>query len=378
MNTTRRIPAEVFPPGEFIRDELEARNWTQADLAAILNKPLPAVNEIIAGKKAITPETAQLLADAFDTAPEFWLNLETAYRLSLTTPGDGDVSKRAQLYTVAPIKDLIRRGWIPRCRDAQESEANLLAFYRVESLADVEGRYRGIAARKSGSYGSTSPSEWAWYCRVLQMAESLQVGHYSAETMRREGLVALHRLTASEQEIRKVPRVLADFGIRFVVAERLPKMRVDGVAFWVGKSPAIAVTLRADRIDGFWFTLAHELAHILHRDHPALDTDLVGKDREPTDEKPEIERNADQFASDFLIPHGEIDRFILRVRPLYSKVGIIQFANRIGVHPGIVIGQLQHRREIGWSHSREMLVKVQKELASTAYVDGWGSEPESE
>jgi HTH-type transcriptional regulator/antitoxin HigA len=152
-------------------------------------------------------------------------------------------------------------------------------------------------------------------------------------------------------------------------------MQVDGVAFWVGDSPAIAVTLRADRIDGFWFTLAHELAHIVHRDRTALDSNLVGKDRQPTDEKPEIEKKADQFASDFLIPQAEIDRFILRVRPLYSKVGIIQFANRIGVHPGIVVGQLQHRREIGWSHSREMLVKVREELAATAYVDGWGSEP---
>lgn len=91
MDTTRRIPAEVFPPGEFVRDELEARGWTQADLAVILNKPLPAVNEIIAGKKAITPETAQALGDAFGVGPEFWLNLESAYRLSLAAPSDGKV-----------------------------------------------------------------------------------------------------------------------------------------------------------------------------------------------------------------------------------------------------------------------------------------------
>ncbi|MGO8751832.1 MAG: HigA family addiction module antitoxin [Thermoguttaceae bacterium] len=375
MDTTRRMPAEVFPPGEFIREELEARGWTQADLAAILNKPLPAVNEIIAGKKAITPETANSLGDAFGVGPEFWLNLENAYRLSLAGPSDADVAKRAQLYSVAPIKDLIRRGWIRQPNNVQELETNVLAFYRVAALNDIESHQGRIAARKSSPYDSTPPSELAWYCRVLQMAELLQVSSYSEQVMRIEGLAELHRLTSSEQEVREVPRVLADFGVRFVIADRLPKMQVDGVAFWVGDSPAIAVTLRADRIDGFWFTLAHELAHILHRDRTALDTNLVGKDRQPTDEKPEIEKKADQFASDFLIPQAEIDRFILRVRPLYSKVGIIQFANRIGVHPGIVVGQLQHRREIGWSHSREMLVKVREELAATAYVDGWGSEP---
>lgn len=78
----KRIPAEVFPPGEFIKDELEARNWTQADLAEILGRPLQAVNEIIAGKKTITPETARALGDALGAAPELWLNLENAYRLS--------------------------------------------------------------------------------------------------------------------------------------------------------------------------------------------------------------------------------------------------------------------------------------------------------
>jgi len=74
---TGRIPAEVFPPGDFIREELEAREWTQGDLAEILGRPLQAVNEIVAGKKAITPETAQGLGDAFGTGPELWMNLET-------------------------------------------------------------------------------------------------------------------------------------------------------------------------------------------------------------------------------------------------------------------------------------------------------------
>ena len=120
------------------------------------------------------------------------------------------------------------------------------------------------------------------------------------------------------------------------------------------------------------------MAHIVNRDQPGLDTNLVGKDRQPTDDKPEIEKKADHFASEFLVPQAEIDNFILRVRPLYSKIRINQFANRIGVHPGIVVGQLQHRREIGWDHSREMLVKVREPLASTAYVDGWGAEPETE
>src|SRR5579862_7827246 len=73
--------AEVFPPGEFLRDELEARGWTQTEFAEILGRPVRLVNEIIAGKRGITPETAKELAAALGTSAMMWLNLEAAYRL---------------------------------------------------------------------------------------------------------------------------------------------------------------------------------------------------------------------------------------------------------------------------------------------------------
>jgi addiction module HigA family antidote len=78
----RFVPAEAFLPGEFIREELEARGKTQADLARVLGRPLQSVNQIINGRKAITARTEVELALAFGTSPEVWLNLETAYQLS--------------------------------------------------------------------------------------------------------------------------------------------------------------------------------------------------------------------------------------------------------------------------------------------------------
>ncbi len=74
------MPAEVFPPGEFIRDELEARGWTQEEFADILGRPLQTVNQIINGKKEITAETARAIAEAFGTSAELWLNLQSAPR----------------------------------------------------------------------------------------------------------------------------------------------------------------------------------------------------------------------------------------------------------------------------------------------------------
>ena len=86
--------AEIFPPGEFLKEELEARAWSQIELADIMGRPVKLVNEIILGKRAITPETAMQLGDALGTGPEFWMNLESQYQLSKVAPQEGRVSHR--------------------------------------------------------------------------------------------------------------------------------------------------------------------------------------------------------------------------------------------------------------------------------------------
>jgi|ERR1700722_2074183 len=112
MNT--RTPAEVFSPGEFIRDELEARGWTQDDLAQIIGRPQASVNLIINDKRGVTPETAILLSGAFGTSAEFWLNLDSAYKLSkVSEPISLDeIRQRAALFEASPIKEIGKRHWI--------------------------------------------------------------------------------------------------------------------------------------------------------------------------------------------------------------------------------------------------------------------------
>ncbi len=95
MPQTKRS-ATVFPPGDFIREELEARGWTQSQLARILGRPTQTVNLIINGKKEITTSTAVALGAALGTSPAFWLNLETAYRLAQAGPADPSIAARAR------------------------------------------------------------------------------------------------------------------------------------------------------------------------------------------------------------------------------------------------------------------------------------------
>ncbi|MBI4322302.1 MAG: HigA family addiction module antidote protein [Chloroflexi bacterium] len=97
-----RKVAEVFPPGDYIKEELEARGWTQIELAEILGRSPRMVNEIICAKRGITPDTAKGLGNAFGTGAQVWLNLESAYRLSRAHEQDESVARRARLYTKAP------------------------------------------------------------------------------------------------------------------------------------------------------------------------------------------------------------------------------------------------------------------------------------
>lgn len=365
---SKRTPAKVFPPGEFIKDELIERDWTQVDLAEILGRPVQAVNEVVAGKKTITPETARGLGDAFGTGPEVWLNLESAYRLSQTPPPDESVSRRARLYEIAPVKEMLRRGWIPESDNINDLEGSVLRFLEMSSTDEKPSL--AFAAKKSSSYASTSSSQCAWCYRAKRLAEPLAVEAYTSERLI-EHLPKIRRLAKEAEGVRQVPSLLASLGIRFVIVEHLKSTRIDGAALWLDHaSPVVVMSLRYDRIDNFWFVLLHELAHIKNGDR-SVDTDLVGVSAQPTEQKPEFERKADRMASSLLIRTKTLQAFIERHRPRFSKQVIRGFAEKVGVHPGVAVGQLQHRKAIGYSHSREMLIPVRDLVTEVAVTDGW-------
>jgi HTH-type transcriptional regulator/antitoxin HigA len=366
-----RRPAEVFPPGEFLREELEERGWTQTDFAEILGRPLRLVNEIISGKRSITPETAKGLADALGTSPQYWLNLESAYQLWKVPERDDTVARRARLYNRAPVKEMERRHWIERTENVAVLEARLLDFFGIANLD--QSIAWAHAARKCTAYTTVSPAQEAWLCRAKHLAAALRTGTFAPENINKL-VPTLRNLLPNIEELRLIPSLLADAGIRFVVLEQLPRTKIDGVCFWLDrKSPVITLSLRFDRIDYFWHTFMHEIGHCKNRDgldKAPLDTDF---DRQPdAGEKPASQKRVDDFATKTLVPQDELEDFISRVRPLYSALKIQGFAKRIGVHPGIVVGQLQYRGEITYAQHRRMLSPVRQAITQVALTDGWG------
>lgn len=370
MTDPKHTSVEPFMPGEYIVDELDARGWTQTDLAAILGLAPNVVNEIIRGKRPISPDVANGLGAALGTGPQVWLNIQSAYNLAKSkTDGLDDVLRRAKLYNRFDVRNMVRRSWIEDSSNVTLLETQICQFYGIRNIDDPIDLPH--AARQSTDYGRETTSHLAWFGRVRNLAAMVSVNaRYSDKKF--DSLIAdLKTLCEDANDTRLVPAVLADYGIRLVIVEHLPKTRLDGVTLWLDKhSPVIGLSMRFDRIDYFWFTLFHELFHIKNRDHECMAIGLYD-DKGNQTQKPATEKRADSCASDALIAKELFDDFVIRKGGIYSNDDVIGFSLHNHVHPGILVGQLHHREQ-NWTHFNKFLVKVRSVVTTSTLTDGWG------
>lgn len=368
---TERIPAEVFPPGEFLADELEERGWTQTEFAEIIRRPVKVVNEIIAGKKSIIPETAREFAAALGTSPQFWLNLESAYQLWSITPSQSVelIAQEAALRERYPVREMIKRGWITASENFDVVEKRVFDFYRITNINDEP--QITYAARRN-AHEEYSAFQEAWLFRVKQLAEALSAPKYSEKKLR-EAVASMEWLVTEPEEIRHVPQLLLECGVRLVVVEPIPNSKIDGVCFWINKanSPVIGLTLKWDYIDRFWFNLRHEIEHALRGDgktRVVIDDFDAGFNYDDPSEKA-----ANKAAANFCVPQDSLDDFILRHDPMYSTIKFIGFSRLMKRHPGIIAGQLQHkinRPEL----FKKYQVRVRNIITEAALTDGYGKQ----
>ena len=322
---TERIPAEVFPPGEFLADELEARGWTQAEFADIIRRPVKLVNEIIAGKKSITPETAREFAAALGTSPQYWLNLETAYQLWKTVPSASQeiIAREAKIRERFPVRAMIKRGWLASSENFEVLEKRVLDFY---CIANVSDQPQFLHAARRNYREDLSSLQQAWLFRVKHLARALNVPAYSEKKLR-EALREFELLLVEPEEIRHVPKILANCGVRLVIVEPIPNSKIDGACFWLDydRSPVIGLSLKWDYMDRFWFNLRHEIEHALRGDGKTcvviddFDSDVNRED--------EAEKAVNVVAADFCVPQKSLDDFIFRHDPVYSTAELLGFSS---------------------------------------------------
>ena len=363
-----RIPAEIFPPGEFLKDELEARGWTQVEFAEIIGKDTRLISEVISGKRSVTPETAMALGEALDTGAEFWMNLESQYQLSKVRPVQSSIARKAALHSKFPVREMVKRGWIETNKNIEILEQQVFNFFGIAANDETPSF---MHAAKKTSYNDATMLQIAWLCRARSAALSSPAEKYSETKLG----IAISELKAQLEfidGIRNVASILQKGGIRFVIIEPLPGCKIDGACFWLNKdTPVVALSLRFDRVDNFWHTLFHELDHVKHKEgmsQPVIDSDIFN---ESESAMPAIEIRANEAAAEDLISRKDLDSFIARVSPIFSDDKIIGFSRRLHIHPGIVVGQLQRRKLIPYSFHRKYLEKVRNIVTKSAVTDGF-------
>lgn len=363
-------------PGQFISALMEQRSWTQVTLAVVLGLDKSGVARLVADKRPIDAELALTLEELFEVPAEQFLSIQDRYDLAMarvTRRPDAGRSLRAHLYGKLPISEMIKRGWI-NAQDIRDPvvSTELMRFFGVNRIEDIE--VIPHSAKKTEVNTPATPTQLAWLYRVKQIASQMLVAKYDAAALPTV-LAKLKALLGAVEEARKVPRILAEHGIRFLVVETLPAAKIDGVCFWLdNNSPVVAMSLRFDRVDNFWFVLRHELEHVRQRHGLGtmmLDAELEG-DRAGTGDHIEVEeRQANSAAAEFCVPQKMMDAFIARKAPLFAERDILAFAKMASVHPGLIAGQLRHR--IGrYDRFGSHITKIRSIVAPNAIRDGWG------
>lgn len=354
-------------PGVHIARELEARGWIQSDLAFVLDVASSTVSNLVSGKKPISAKDSVALGEIFGLGPDHFLKLQSEYDLQLAETPPLVVQHRAMVQRKYPLREMMKRGWISASNEPLESKVS--SFFGVDRIEDIP--HINHAARKT-SYDEDEfrVSQLAWLYRVRQIANEVVVPPYDRSKLQR-AVEDFRVMLESPEEIRHVPGVLAECGVRYVVVEGLSGGAIDGVCFWLDdKSPVIGMSLRYDRIDNYWFVLRHEIEHVLNCD--GLEQPIIDEDLSPScDGLPEEEVRANKAAADFCVPEKKMDSFFHRKNPYFSRKDVIIFAKRMHVHPGLVVGQLQHRLQ-RWDYLRDLQDRVRDIITSSMPVDGWG------
>ncbi|MGH9737046.1 MAG: HigA family addiction module antitoxin [Candidatus Acidiferrales bacterium] len=353
----------VKHPGYYIKEEMEAREWSQRDLAFILGISEQAINPILNGKRGISPEMAKALGEAFDVPAQFFANLQQAYDLSQARDPDASVAVRRNLQTAYPVREMIKRGWIEQS-DASMLEMQLTRFFSRGS----DQPYFSHAAKRGP--GEISPAQEAWLYRVRQIAQSISVPTYSQKKLREVVTNELPSLLYAPDETREIPRIMTECGVKFIFVEKLPNAKIDGVCFWLGSTPVIGMSLQHDRIDNFWFVLRHECEHVLNghgKEKEMVDVDLDATAVSISEE----ERIANDAAADFCAPSNRVDDWLKRKKPYYYEKDVLAFSRTLERHPGLVVGQI--RRKLNrYDYLTRYLVKIRHFVVPNAMADGWG------
>jgi len=348
--TTQLRAAKKFGPGYFIKELMDLRHWIQEDLADVMGISEKHLNKILKNNQPITLEIARLLSEVFDTSAQYWINIDTGYRLWLEqerSEKEITADLKGTIYERMPVNDMIKKGWLNTFENIDDLKNQVLEFWGWEKLDfSVLDKQLPCLTRKSEAFNQFNASyALTWYHKACNVATGIKLSKYNPEK-----LIALyedlHSYTIKTDGINLFIRELNKAGVIFFVLPHLLKTYLDGAAFYSGKNPVIVYTGRYHRIDNFWFTVAHEIAHILK--HLNENTPFILDDlKNGVIDK--LEKEANELASKHL-KHNEISSFLEPFIHYLTAEKVEECAKKYEIHPSIVVGKLAHDGKISYGN----------------------------
>ena len=299
------------------------------------------VSEVLSGKRAITMPMARALHQHLGIAADILLQ-QPGTRLPDATD---DID-----WTKFPLRAMANAGWIPSVQRLKDNAEDLVST--LMQRAGVSSPSAAMLYRKNDHRRLNAKTDdyalqaWCWQV-MAQARERVSIAPYTPGVVDSEFLRNVAQLSVEEDGPTKARTMLAQSGIGFEVVHHLPKTYLDGAAFLLDDGrPVIGITLRYDRIDNFWFTLLHELAHVgLHLEEGGEDSAFVDDlslrdvDRGSGDTR---EQQADEMAEEALIPWVVWVDSPVRQEP--TPMRVLNSAHRWGVHPAVIAGRVRHER----------------------------------
>lgn len=341
-------PDWVLAPGESILDLAEERGWSQGELAQRLGYSEKHISQLINGKVPITVDAAQRLERVLGSSIDFWLALEANYqkhkaRLEAAECHASWVPWLDEL----PVKELMESRAIAKVRNDEKNKPGIvescLRFFGVASPSEWRSHYGGmqVAFRRSRDEQSNVGAISAWLRLGEQAVEKQEAPKYDRARFTK-ALNEIRTLTCEPPEVfqPRMVELLRAAGVLLAVVPAIPRAHVSGVARWLSPTrPLIQLSLYGKTNDKFWFTFFHEAAHILlHADGKEAKKSIFLDDPNASHSTDPREHEANQWAGNVLIPQ----EYSTPLVTLRTKEAVRSFAESIGIHPGIVVGRLQH------------------------------------
>lgn len=348
-STNARWPRRLSPPADTIRDSLEAVGWTQADLAERMGRTKKHVQDLVKNKTRITSETAVELSRTLGGSAQFWLNLEANYQAAVA---ERESLKRHEAdrpwLKEIPVADMRNLGWIEPGVEATATVEACLRFFGVATVKGWRDRYASqLVAFRTGTRGPGAKvgAVAAWMRRAELAAARIDTAAWNKSRLS-SMLEDSRRLSAASDQIaalKSLQEHWAAAGVAVVFVRRPKACSAFGAAQWLTPDRAmIVVSNRYATTDQLWFTLYHEVAHLVLHGKKTPHVDAGGSSADEVEE-----READSFAADRLIPRTAWQGFVTAFTPrVPTPFEVLEFAKKQRVAAGIVVGRLQHEKRI--------------------------------